>query len=332
VAVNSGTCGLHLAVRTLGLARGDEVVTTPFSFIASSNCLLFEDVTPVFVDVDPWTLVMDMDQARSAVNLQTRALLPVHVFGNAVDMDAVESVRAAHGLHVIEDACEAVGGKRQGQRLGSQGDFGVFGFYPNKQMTTGEGGVVVCSDPDHAVRLRSLRNQGRSPSGDGSFAELGFNYRMSEITAAIGVMQVRKLDAMLERRRQVERRYCELLGDIEEIQFPIAAADPEAGDVRSPFVFIVQCSEPGLRDALRAHLLAQGIQNAVYFRPIHLESFYRERFGFRQGQFPHTERAGQTCLAIPFYNALGQSDQDLVAGCVREGVAKWLRQGAVSAV
>ena len=144
VAVNSGTSGLHLAVRTLGLSTGDEAITTPFSFIASANCLLFEDATPVFVDVDPDTLVMDMDQARAAVTQRTRALLPVHVFGNAVDMEAVEALRVQHGLGVIEDACEAVGGRRQGSRLGSLGDFGVFGFYPTKQMTTGEGGIVVC--------------------------------------------------------------------------------------------------------------------------------------------------------------------------------------------
>lgn len=331
VAVNSGTSGLHLAVRTLGLSTGDEAITTPFSFIASANCLLFEDATPVFVDVDPDTLVMDMDQARAAVTQRTRALLPVHVFGNAVDMEAVEALRVQHGLGVIEDACEAVGGRRQGSRLGSLGDFGVFGFYPNKQMTTGEGGIVVCSHPDHAARLRSLRNQGRSPSGDCSFAELGYNYRMSDITAAVGLMQVRKLGAMLDKRREVERRYCELLGDIEEIRFPIAPADELAGDRRSPFVFTVQCAEASLRDAVREHLLAQGIQNAVYFRPIHLEGFYRDRFGFREGQFPHTERAGQTCLAIPFFNELSHADQERVAEAVREAVVAWLRASTVAA-
>ncbi len=319
IAVSSGTAGLHIAVRVLGLTSPHEVVTSPFSFIASSNCLLFEGARPVFADIDPDLFTLDIAAAGDAVTQRTRALLPVHVFGNPVDMQGLGDLARRHGLAVIEDACEAVGGTFQGRALGTWGDLGVFGFYPNKQMTTGEGGMVVTPRGDWAERLRSLRNQGRSPAGDGSFSELGYNYRLGEIAAALGEAQLERLDALLEGRRRREGLYRDLLAGLSEVRVPPI---PEG---RSPFVFIVQASCLELRERLREDLAGAGIQTAVYFRPIHLETFYREKFGLREGQFPRAEHAGRTCLAIPFHSEITEEEQAEVSGAVRRSVALWLR-------
>jgi dTDP-4-amino-4,6-dideoxygalactose transaminase len=319
VAVSSGTAGLHLAVRVLGLSSPHEVITSPFSFIASANCLLFEGARPVFVDIDPDSFTLDLDAAREAVTQRTRAILPVHVFGNPVDMQALGELARRHALSVVEDACEAVGGSFQGRALGTWGDLGVFGFYPNKQMTTGEGGMVVTPRADWAERLRSLRNQGRSPSGDGSFCELGYNYRLGELAAALGEGQLERLDLLLEERRKREGRYQDLLAGLPEVRIPPIPRG------RSPFVFIVQAVSHELRERLREDLLAEGIQTGVYFRPIHLEDFYRAKFGFREGQFPRAEHAGRTCLAIPFHSGITEAEQVEVAGAIRRSAALWLR-------
>jgi perosamine synthetase len=235
-------------------------------------------------------------------------------------MEAVREIAREHDLAVIEDACEAVGGVFRGRALGTWGDVGVYAFYPNKQMTTGEGGMVVTSSRERAERIASLRNQGRSPAGDGSFRELGYNYRLSELAAALGEGQLAALDGLLDARRARERRYVELLAGLEELRVPPI---PER---RSPFVFIVQASCRELRDRLQKELGAEGIQTAVYFRPIHLEGFYRERFQLREGQFPRTEHAGRTCLAIPFHGALAEGAQVEVAGRIRAAVARWLAE------
>ncbi|MBI4586496.1 MAG: DegT/DnrJ/EryC1/StrS family aminotransferase [Planctomycetes bacterium] len=320
IGVSSGTCGLHLAVKLLGLGPGAEAITTPFSFIASANCLLFENARPVFVDIDPDSFLLDLELVEEALTPRTRALLPVHVFGNVLDMARVMAIARLHGLAVIEDACEAVGAAWQGRRTGSWGDLGVFGFYPNKQMTTGEGGMVVTSREDFHLRLRGLRNQGRSLAGDGSFSELGYNYRMPEMAAALGAAQLKSLPAFLQERRRRERFYQQILSGLDELRVP--PIPPE----RSPFVFIVQTREPALRDHLQAQLTERGIQSAVYFRPIHLEKFYRERFGYREGAFPRAEHAGQTCLAIPFYNQITEEEQRQVADAIRQGLAQWLNR------
>jgi perosamine synthetase len=325
VGVSSGTAGLHLAVRLLKLCPGDEAVTTPYSFIASSNCLLFEGARPVFADIDPDRFTLDLDAARAAVNARTRAIIPVHVFGNPVDMEEVLAIARRRGLAVIEDACEAVGGTLRGRSLGTWGDFGVFAFYPNKQMTTGEGGMVVTDGIDRADWLRSLRNQGRSPLGDGSFTDLGYNYRLTEIAAALGEGQLESLDSFLAARRERESRYRSLLEGIEDVRVPPI---PEG---RSPFVFIVQASCEELREKIRSNLAERGIQTAIYFRPIHLEAFYRRRFGFREGQFPRTEHAGRTCLAIPFHGAITEVEQAEVAAAVRASASAWLRARQVAA-
>ncbi len=325
LGVNSGTSGLHLALRVLEVGPGDEVVTTPFSFVASANCALFVGARPVFVDVEPETLVLDVGAADAVIGPRTRAVLPVHVFGYPVDMPRLLERTARHDLAIVEDACEAVGGTAWGRRLGSFGDVGVFGFYPNKQMTTGEGGMVVTDHEELAQRIGSLRNQGRSPDGDGRFVDLGYNYRMSEITAALGEKQLERLDGFVAARRRVEARYHELLGDIEELRLM------PRSEKRSPFVFVVRASRPELREHLRRHLAGAGIQSAVYFRAIHLEPYYRDRFGHREGEFPITERAAETCLALPFFTRLGEQDQKEVASAVKEGVASWLAEGTVSA-
>ena len=322
VAVSSGTAGLHLAVRILGLGPGDEVVTTPFSFIASANCLLFEGAKPVFADIDPDTFTLDVAAARAAVTSKTRGILPVHVFGNPVDMDRVLDLARRFGLAVIEDACEAVGGSYRGKALGTWGDFGIFGFYPNKQMTCGEGGMVVTDRLDCADWLQSLRNQGRSIAGDGSFTELGYNYRLSDVAAAIGEGQLEALDDLLDARRERERRYQHLLSGVEEVRVPPI---PEG---RSPFVFIVQASCQELRDRIQEDLACRSIQSAIYFRPIHLESFYQKRFGFKEGQFPRTEHAGRTCLAIPFHPTISEVEQAEVAEAIRTSATFWLRDRA----
>ncbi len=324
VGVSSGTTGLHLAVRVLGLGPGDEAITTPFSFIASSNCLLFEGAQPRFVDIDPDDFTLDLNAAEAAINSRTRALLPVHVFGNPVDMERVRSIARRTHLYVIEDACEAVGGSFRGRALGTWGDLGIFGFYPNKQMTTGEGGMVLTDCPVRAERLRSLRNQGRSPTGDGSFCELGFNYRLPEVAAAMGEGQLAALDGLLKARREREVRYVDLLRGVDEVRVPPIHPG------RSPFVFIIQTSSPDLRDALRHELEAKGIQSAFYFRPIHLETFYREKFGHKEGQFPVTEHAGRTCLAIPFHSWISEEDQTEVAETIRSSVARILRRRSAS--
>ena len=322
VAVSSGTAGLHLAVRLLGLGPSDEAVTTPFSFIASANCLLFEGARPVFADIDPDSFTLDLAAAEAAVTPRTRALIPVHVFGNAVDMERVAEIAGRRGLSVIEDACEAVGGLFRGRALGAWGDFGVFGFYPNKPITTGEGGVVISRDPTALPRLRSLRNQGRSATGDGSFDDLGYNYRLSDVAAAIGEGQVADLDGLLARRRARQRIYRELLGGIDQLRVPPFRDD------RSPFVFIVQARTHMLRERIHTDLNSNGIQSAVYFRPIHLEPLYRRRFGFQEGQFPVTEHAGKTCLAIPFHSSITEGEQVEVATVIRAAVTRHVQESA----
>jgi perosamine synthetase len=304
--------------RALGVGRGDEVITTPFSFIASSNSVMFDGGRPVFVDIEPRTWQIDPARIEAAITPRTKAILPVDVFGVPADMDAVWAIARKHGLRVLEDSCEALGATYKGRPAGALGEAGVFGFYPNKQMTTGEGGMVVTDGLDRADWLRSLRNQGRSPLGDGSFTDLGYNYRLSEIAAALGEGQLEALDGLIASRQERERRYRDLLAGIQEVRVPPI---PEG---RSPFVFIVQASCEELRDHLREGLAERGIQTSVYFRPIHLETFYRRRFGFRAGQFPRTEHAGRTCFAIPFHSALTEVEQVEVAGAIRSSVTAWL--------
>lgn len=323
VAVNSGTSALHLCVRALGIGPGDEVITTPFSFVASANCVLFEGARPVFVDIDPVTLNIDPARIAAAITPRTKAILPVHVFGLPAAMDAIMALAQRHNLAVIEDACEALGAMYNGKHAGALGDCGTFGFYPNKQITTGEGGVLVTDREDIARLAASMRNQGRDDGmGWLSHARLGYNYRLSDINCALGIAQLERLDEILAARARVAAWYDELLAEhAPEIVRPCA---PPAGSTRSWFVYAVQLppgSTEQQRNALITHLRARGIGCNHYFPCIHLQPFYRGQFGYAPGDFPVTEDVSARSLALPFYNRLTRDDIAIVA---RE-VGAWLR-------
>jgi len=321
VAVNSGTSALHLLVRALGLGPGDEMVTTPFTFIASANCALFEGATPVFVDIDPVTWNMDVDRLEAALTDRTRLLLPVHIFGRPLPMDRVMEVAGARNLPVVEDAAEAVGATC-GQRLvGTFGRAAVFAFYPNKQMTTGEGGMIVTDDDHLADLCVSMRNQGRD-AGAGwlAHARLGYNYRLSDINCALGLSQLGRLPGFIEARTRVAERYLEKLAGVDELVLPA----PYAEGKMSWFVFVVRLADrfsQDQREAVLAHLRAEGIGCSNYFSPVHLQPFYRERFGFSEGDFPVTERIAARTLALPFYNRLSDEEQDLVVETLKSALA-----------
>ncbi|MBN1418192.1 MAG: DegT/DnrJ/EryC1/StrS family aminotransferase [Planctomycetes bacterium] len=311
VGVSSGTAGLHLAVRALDLGPGDEVVTTPFSFIASANCLLYEGVRPVFADIDPDTLNLDPRAAESAVGPNCRGILVVHVFGRPADMEAFGRIAGRRGLAIVEDACEALGARTPCGTAGAVGEAGVFAFYPNKQITSGEGGMLVTDRDDVAARARCERNQGRGLERN-RFERVGFNYRMSELHAALGRAQLARLDEILARRRRAGALYRELLEGVPGVR-PL----PEVPGA-SPFVFIIRAETPRLRDDLREGLRRRGIETGVYFPPIHLEPPYRQRFGFRPGQFPASEDAARILLALPFFTSLPDEAVERVVRAIGE--------------
>jgi perosamine synthetase len=304
VAVSSGTAALHLGVRQLGWGPGDEVITSPFTFVASSNCLLYEGAKPVFVDVDPVTLNIDVEAAAASVTEKTVGLLPIDIFGWPADWPAIEALAGKHGLGVLQDSCEALGAiDSEGRMVGTRGNFSTFAFYANKQMTTGEGGMIVPTDPDAAARLRSERNQGRAVDmGWLDHDRLGFNYRLSDVAAAIGVAQVEKLDSLLERRAAVASLYEQGLAGIEGVETPIAGRGAER---RSWFVYTVRLSEGVDRDATIARLAERGVASKAYLPCIHLFPHLRA-LGYRKGEYPVAEAAAARSLALPFYPALGE--------------------------
>jgi perosamine synthetase len=304
VAVSSGTTGLHLGVRALGWGPGDEVLTSPFSFVASANCLLYEGARPVFCDVDPATLNLDPEAAAAAVGERTRGILPIHIFGYPAAMAELEALASRHGLGVLEDACEALGAvDSEGRRVGARGNLATFAFYANKQMTTGEGGMIVPSDADVAARLRSERNQGRAADmGWLDHGGIGFNYRLSDIAAALGVAQVERLDTLLSRRDAVAALYAQRLGGIEGVEAPSQGAGKER---RSWFVYVVRLPEGTDRDATIARLAERGVATKAYLPCIHLFPHLRE-LGYREGQFPVAEAASARTLALPFFPAMSE--------------------------
>jgi perosamine synthetase len=310
VMVSSGTAALHLGVRALGWDEGDEVVTSPFSFVASANCLLYEGARPVFADVDPETLDLDPAAAADAAGEKTVGLLPVHIFGYPAAMPELEALAERHGLGILEDACEALGAvDSEGRKVGARGNLATFAFYANKQMTTGEGGMIVPRDGGDGARLRSERNQGRAiDMGWLDHDRLGFNYRLSDLAAALGVAQVEKLDSLLERRAAVARMYEERLAGIEGLQTPIPGRGAE---VRSWFVYTVRLPEGVDRDAIVARLAERGVASKAYLPCIHLFPHLRE-LGYREGQFPVAEAASAASLALPFFPALGEAQVDRV--------------------
>jgi perosamine synthetase len=321
VGVSSGTTALHLGVRALDWGASDEVVTTPFSFVASANCLLYEGATPVFCDVDPITFNLDPEAAGAAVGERTAGLLPVHIFGYPADMPALESLAADRGIAVLEDACQALGAvASDGRRVGARGNAAAFAFYANKQLATGEGGMLVPPSAEVAQRARSERNQGRAPDmGRVEHVRLGFNYRMPELAAALGVAQLERLDEILAVRARVAALYRERLGAIEGLESPCEDVGDER---RSWFVYVVQLPEGADRDGVIAELARRGVESKAYLPCIHLLPFYRERFGFRGGEFPVAERIADRALALPFFRAMAEADVDRVTGALAEALGQ----------
>jgi perosamine synthetase len=316
-AVSSGTAGLHLALRAVGVSAGDEVVTSPFSFVASANVMLFEGARPVFADIDPRTLNLDPAATEAAVTERTAALLPVHIFGYPADLPAFERL----GLPIVEDACEALGAVHaDGTRVGARGNPAAFGFYANKQLTTGEGGMVTLADAALKERIDSERNQGRAPDmGWLDHDRLGFNYRLTDIACAIGLVQLRRLDGMLADRARVAGWYREALAGIDGVELPCPDA---GGDRRGWFVFVIQVPRGRDRDEVIRALRARGVQCKPYLPAIHLMSFYRERFGHREGEFPVCEDVAARSLALPFFPAMSEGQVERVAKALREAVGQ----------
>ncbi|MBK8913677.1 MAG: DegT/DnrJ/EryC1/StrS family aminotransferase [Phycisphaerales bacterium] len=317
VAVNSGTSGLHLVCLAMGLGAGDEVITSPFSFIASSNCVMFVGGKPVFADVDPHTWQIDPARIEAKITPRTRALLIPDIFGNIPDFDPILDIARKHKLRVIEDCCEAIGATYGGRIAGTLGEVGVFGFYPNKQITTGEGGMIVTNDDRIAFLSRSLRSQGRDPDGGWlAHARLGYNFRMPDMLAAIGTQQMRRLDEILAKRARVGAWYTERLAD--EPRVSLMRVDPRVK--LSWFVMVVRLSDDysqAQRDGIMAQLKERGIATNNYFSPLHLQPFYREAWGYQPGDFPVCEALSARTIALPFHNHLTESDVDYVVSNLR---------------
>jgi perosamine synthetase len=317
-AVSSGTAGLHLLCVAAGIGPGDEVITSPYSFVASANCAIYEGATPVFADVDRRTLNLDPAAVEAAVSERTAAVVAVDIYGYPCELDALRAICERHGLALVEDACEALGARFKGRPVGSHGPSAVFAFYPNKQITTGEGGMVTTHSEDEWRRLRSLRNQGRADSGGWlEHARLGFNYRLDDVRAAIGLGQLEKLDAILERRSFVAARYRELLGGIEGLELPC----PDDGEhERSWFVYVVTLPAGSDREAVIDGLERRGVQTARYLPCIHLQPYMQERYGFRVGLCPVAEELSSRTLALPFHARLAEDDQAYVADALRDAL------------
>lgn len=317
VAVSSGTCGLHLLMRAINIQPGDEVIGTPFSFVASSNCILYEGGKPVFVDIDPDTWNIDPRRVEATVTSRSKAIIPVNVFGQPADLDAINLIARRHKLRVIEDSCESLGARYKGRMSGGLADAGVFGFYPNKQITTGEGGMITTNDDEIARLCVSMRNQGRD-TGMGwlSHERLGYNYRLSDVSCAIGAVQVARIREILSKRTRVAGWYIERLTGESRISFQKIVPDCDM----SWFVFVIKLADE-YSEADRARtieqLRARGIGCSNYFAPIHLQNFYRRDFGYKEGDFPICERVAARTIALPFHNALTESQVDHVCETLR---------------
>ena len=337
IGVSSGTAGLHLCVRACGIQAGDLVITTPFSFVASANVLLYEGAVPVFVDVDPRTGNIDpylvfaaaQDIVQGGKNAQAwlppkgakpeaqlKAILPVDVFGQPADFKMILNTAWKYQLKVIEDSCEALGAAYQGRPVGTLGDFGVFGFYPNKQITTGEGGMVITDDAEAAALMCALRNQGRAP-GDTwlQHTHLGYNYRLDEMSAALGVIQMRRLEELVAKRNQVAEWYNQRLGEIPGIEIPFIASHTTRV---SWFVYVIRFAQGLDRDAIAKKLGVLDIPARPYFLPVHLQPYMVERFGFCEGTFPVTEDLGKRSLALPFSGVMEEGQVERVCQALKQ--------------
>jgi perosamine synthetase len=309
-AVSSGTAGLHLAVRLAGWGPGDEVVTTPFSFVASANCVLYEGATPVFADVDPGTLNLDPAAVEAAVTERTKGILAVDIFGYPAELDALATIAERHGLALVEDACEALGAEYRGRPVGSFAHPAIFAFYPNKQITTGEGGAVAVGSDAEWELLKSLSNQGRIDSGEWLMhGHLGFNYRLDDMSAALGLAQLERFDDVLRLRGEVAARYTELLEPVEGVEVPLGDDEDHR---RSWFVYVIRLADGINRDEVMGRLGEAGVAAKPYLPCIHLQPYWRERFGAREGTFPVAEDASRRSLALPFHTLLTAGEQERV--------------------
>lgn len=340
IGVNSGTAGLHLCVRAADILPGDLVLTTPFSFVASTNVVLFEKGIPVFVDVDPATGNMDPALAAQAVEDlakgggaakrwlprqgadspgKLKAILAIDVFGQPADYDRIKPLAKQYQLKLIEDSCEALGAEYKSHLVGTQGDFGVFAFYPNKQITTGEGGIIVTDDRDAAQYMRALRNQGRAP-GDTwlQHTHLGYNYRLDEMSAALGDAQLKRIETLLANRQQVADWYAERLAEIPGVQAPLVVPDTTRV---SWFVYVIRFDAGLDRDVIAARLAEKGIPVRPYFLPIHLQPYMVEQFGYQPGDYSFTEDLGKRGLALPFSGIMTEDQVDLVCRLLAESIA-----------
>jgi dTDP-4-amino-4,6-dideoxygalactose transaminase len=340
VAVSSGTAGLHLCIRAAGVQDGDWVITTPFSFVATGNVMLYERAVPIFIDVDPVSGNLDAELAKKAAadlvdggsaaerwmprkgshgEGKLKAIIPVDVFGQPANYDVLQEIAETHDLALIEDSCEAIGAEFNGQKAGSFGDAGIFAFYPNKQITTGEGGVIVTDRDDWAEKIRALRNQGRAP-GDTwlDHTYLGYNYRMDEMSAAMGGVQLTRLDELLEKRAIVASLYAEGLKGMAGVETPVLLPSTSR---MSWFVYVIRLDQGVDRARVIHRLSERGVPSRPYFSPIHLQPFYREQFGYREGDFPVTEDLGKRSLSIPFSGVMTPNQVEYVCGVLREVLA-----------
>ena len=314
-AVSSGTAGLHLLCRLAGLASGDEAITSPYSFVASANCAIYEGATPVFADIDPETMNLDPAAVEAAITERTKAVIAVDIFGYPCELDPLRAICERHGLVLIQDACEALGARYRGATLGSHGPSAVFAFYPNKQMTTGEGGMVTTHSEEEWSLLKSLRNQGRADGGGWlDHARLGFNYRIDDIRAALGIGQLEKLDTILSLRDAAAARYTELLRTVDGLETPLA---DDADHVRSWFVYVVKLDPEVDREHVIAELARHGIASSRYLPSIHLQAYMRETYGFAEGLCPVSEDLSRRTLALPFFAQLEAEDQARVVEALR---------------
>jgi len=322
IAVNSGTSGLFLCLKALGIGPGDEVITTPFTFIATVNCIMMTGAKPVFVDINERTLNIDPDKIESAITENTKAIMPVEVFGNPADFDRIEVVAKKHNILFIEDCCEALGSALNGKKAGTFGQMSVFAFYPNKQMTTGEGGIILTDDKHLAELCASYRNQGRgSHSGWLGHERLGYNFRLSDINCALGIVQLSRIEEFKAKRRQVAQWYQQMLADIPGLKI----LQTENGCDMSWFVFVIRLPKKFTRehrDSVLDQLNQSGIQASNYFPPVHLQPFIAKQFGFEKGDFPITESVSSRTIALPFYNNLPRDQVDLVCRELKQIISK----------
>lgn len=317
VAVSSGTAALHLILLSLGIGKGDEVVTTPYSFIASANCILFTGARPVFADIDPETFNIDPDEVERRITKRTRAILAVHVFGLPADMERLRAIARRRRIFLIEDACEAVGARINGVKVGNFSDAAAFGFYPNKQITTGEGGMIVTDNRDIALRCAMMSNQGRNTKGE--FAGLGYNFRISDINCALGISQLKRIGWILKRRKKLAELYSDRLSGLSAVIRPCE----KEGYERSWFVYVVKLGDDtgrSYKERLIRRLARSGVECGRYFEAIHLTPFYKKAYGYVRGRYPMAESAADRTFALPFYNGMKEKELDYVCRSLKESL------------